>query len=192
MTELLKMFLLQKEIADFFKRKQLSKKEIPSDELFRTIRSVSGLESLTASRNIEKLLIHEKIITKADNLHHYYVNPEYDFSKIEKEIEDMNKPFYSGTKIIFPKDDDLKGWNVAHYKRDLPEDLIENETPFVCVDDGGVPHIVYARNDDSWNNVLFEKYQDNAVFLPVLWKRLDIPENVFGILNNTNTNPFGE
>ena len=53
MNELLKMFLSQKEIVDFFKRKQLSRKEIPSDELFRAIRSVNGLESLTAAKRTQ-------------------------------------------------------------------------------------------------------------------------------------------
>lgn len=84
----------------------------------------------------------------------------------------------------------MKGWNIAYYKRDIPKDMIENETTFVCVDELGVPRIVYAKNDDSWENVVFEKYHNGAVFLPILWKRLDIPDNVFGILNNNDTNPF--
>lgn len=169
MNELLKILLSQKQIVDFFKRKQLSRKEIPSDELFRVIRSINGLESLVAAKNTQTALITEGVITKTPN-NLYRVNADYDFSDIDKV--------------------DLKGWNVAHYKRDLPEDLIENETPFVCVDDSCIPRIVFARNDNSWDNVVFEKYHSDAIFLPILWKRLDIPDNVFGILNNTDTNPF--
>lgn len=171
MNELLKMFLSQKEIVDFFKRRQLSRKEITSDELFRAIRSVNGLESLTAAKRTQMVLITEGVITKTPN-NLYSVNTNYDFSNTSKE------------KV------DLKGWNVAHYKRDIPSDLIENETTFVCVDDLGIPHIVFAKNDNSWDNVVFEKYGSDAVFLPILWKRLDIPDNVFGIINNTDTNPF--
>lgn len=171
MNELLRMFLSQKEIVDFFKRKQLSRKEIPSDELFGAIRSVKGLESLIAAKRTQVALIAEGVITKTSN-NLYRVNADYDFSNIGEE------------KV------DLKGWNVAHYKRDIPEDLIKNETTFVCVDEIGVPRIVYAKNDDSWENVVFEKYHPGAIFLPILWKRLDIPENVFGIMHNTDTNPF--
>ena len=171
MNELLRMFLSQNDIVDFFKRKQLSRKEIPSDELFRVIRSVKGLESLVAAKRVQTSLITEGVITKTAN-HLYRVNADYVFSDMDKE------------KV------DLKGWNIAHYKRDIPEDLIKNETAFVCVDDSGVPHIVYAKNDNSWDNVVFEKYNQGAVFLPILWKRLDIPDNVFGIIYNTDTNSF--
>ena len=170
MNELLRMFLSQKDIVDFFKRKRLSGKEITSNELFSAIHNVKGLESLIAAKRTQMALIAEGVITKTPN-NLYCVNVDYDFDTCKEKI-------------------DLNGWNVALYKRDIPKDLIENETTFVCIDELGVPRIVYAKNDNSWDNVVFEKYHHGAVFLPILWKRLDIPNNVFGILNNTDTNPF--
>ena len=126
MNELLRMFLSQKEIVDFFKRKQLSRKEIPSDELFRAIRSVKWLESLVAAKCTQTALITEGVITKTPN-NLYRVNDDYDFDTGKEKV-------------------DLKGWNIANYIRDIPEDLIENETTFVCVDDSGIPRIVYAKS----------------------------------------------
>lgn len=166
MCALLQMFL-QNEKSAFLKSLQKDGTAITFEELLSNIRKVKGCESLITSKRIQELLLENGILKKTQN-GNFYVNESYHFE---------SKP-------------DLKGWNVAHYKRDLPEDLLENETPFVCVDKWEVIHLVYARNDDSCGNVLFEKYKDNAVLLPVLWKRLDIPDNVFGILNNHRHKSF--
>ena len=98
MNELLRMFLSQKDIVDFFKRKRLSGKEITSNELFSAIRNVKGLESLIAAKRTQMALIAEGVITKTPN-NLYCVNVDYDFDKKKKKI-------------------DLNGWNVALYKRD--------------------------------------------------------------------------
>ena len=170
MCELLQMFL-QNEKSLFLKSMQKEGTALTFEELLRNIRMVKGCQSLTVSKRIQELLLENNILKKTPN-GNFYVNENYSFEKVPD-----TQP-------------DLKGWNVALYKRDIPKDLIENETTFVCVDDSGVPHLVFASNDNSWGNVVFEKYSSSAVFLPILWKRLDIPDNVFGILNNTDTNPF--
>lgn len=169
MCELLQMFL-QNEKSLFLKSMQKHGTAMTFEELLSKIRKVKGCKSLIVSKRIQELLLENNILKKTPG-NNFYVNENYSFEKVPS------------------AQPDLKGWNVALYKRDIPEDLLENETTFVCVDDSGVPHLVFARNDDSWDNVVFEKYHSDAVFLPILWKRLDIPDNVFGILNNTDTNP---
>lgn len=164
-TNYLEYFCRKGEIVDFLKRKQLSRKEIPSDELFRTIRSVKGLESLVAAKRTQVALITEGIITKTAN-HLYRVNADYVFYDMDKE------------KV------DLKGWNIAGKIEDIPRDFREKETTFVCIDSWNALHLVYVNTSSQY---LHEKYENTSIFFPVLWKRLDIPDNALRVLNSITT-----
>ena len=159
MCELLQMFL-QNEKSMFLKSMQKDGTAITFGELLSNIRMVNGCQSLTAAKRIQELLLENNILKKTQN-DNFYVNKDY----------------------LFESNTDLKGWSVARNIEDIPRDLREKETTFVCIDGWNALRLVYANT----SRYLYEKYKNTSISFPVLWKRLDIPDNVSDVLNNTTT-----